>query len=61
MPIVPSPLLCISGINRYIVGCKYKCRLWHNGSNRWINRYIVGCKCEIEALKVMELLELIDT
>ena len=36
--------LIITGINRYIVGCKYKLIIGISTAGDRINRYIVGCK-----------------
>ena len=51
----------ITGINSYIVGCKYwKLRqIW--GNFYWINSYIVGCKWLCCVYNVRRLRELIVT
>ena len=53
--------LIITGINRYIVGCKFSKIKDVNKKKQRINRYIVGCKFEL-LNKAVELgFELIDT
>ena len=53
--------LIITGINRYIVGCKYLKRQGVKAGVPGINRYIVGCKflrhADINKLKERELID----
>ena len=56
-----APTFHSSGINRYIVGCKYCSIEPYKVGEVWINRYIVGCKCFCFDYNTNYLFELIDT
>ena len=47
--------LIITGINRYIVGCKYARKGANNKVACGINRYIVGCKFAVCCSKEMNV------
>ena len=53
--------LIITGINRYIVGCKYETSKLDEDEQNGINRYIVGCKLTQQEVTEDFIKELIDT
>ena len=53
--------LIITGINRYIVGCKYIKPCFYASCGCRINRYIVGCKYARKGANNKVACELIDT
>ena len=53
--------LCLTGINRYIVGCKSMSEEIKTAITTGINRYIVGCKLSRAVCAIGMRFELIDT